>query len=126
MELAVRVTGSLFKLDNVTDMYRNQRPYYQHILATICALMFLVVGYIEKHRSTMLPYLTPGYDDQIRECFVRARNLSQKYGDVSTAAEDLGKRIRELCHAMETYGKAQREASEEAIPSSTVAFQSNT
>ncbi|KAJ4079913.1 hypothetical protein NW760_015122 [Fusarium oxysporum] len=126
MELAVRVTGSLFKLDNVTDMYRNQRPYYQHILASICALMFLVVGYIEKHRSTMLPYLTPGYDDQIRECFVRARNLSQKYGDVSTAAKDLGKRIRELCHAMETYGKAQREASEEAIPSTIVAFQSST
>uniref|UniRef100_A0A0D2YDH3 Xylanolytic transcriptional activator regulatory domain-containing protein n=1 Tax=Fusarium oxysporum (strain Fo5176) TaxID=660025 RepID=A0A0D2YDH3_FUSOF len=126
MELAVRVTGSLFKVDNVTDMYRNQRPYYQHILASICALMFLVVGYIEKHRSTMLPYLTPGYDDQIRECFVRARNLSQKYGDVSTAAKDLGKRIRELCHAMETYGKAQREASEEAIPSTIVAFQSST
>ncbi|EWZ27845.1 hypothetical protein FOZG_18452 [Fusarium oxysporum Fo47] len=126
MELAVRVTGSLFKLDNVTDMYRNRRPYYQHILASICALMFLVVGYIEKHRSTMLPYLTPEYDNQIRECFVRARKLSQKYGDVSTAANILGKRIRELCHAMETYGKAQREASEEAIPSTTVAFQSNT
>ncbi|EWZ28351.1 hypothetical protein FOZG_17991 [Fusarium oxysporum Fo47] len=125
MELAGRVTGSLFKLDNVTDMYRNQRPYYQHILASICALMFLVAGYVEKHRSTMLPYLTPGYDDQIRECFVRARKLSQKYGDVSTAAKDLGKRIRELCHAMETYGKTQREASEEAIPSTTVAFQSN-
>ncbi|KAL9561790.1 hypothetical protein ACKAV7_014052 [Fusarium commune] len=125
MELADKVTESLFKLDNTTDMYRNQRPYYQHILASICALMFLVAGYVEEHRSTMLPYLTPGYDDQICECFVRARKLSQKYGDVSMAANILGKRIRELCHAMETYGKAHREVPREAIPSTTVAPQSN-
>ncbi|EWZ28855.1 uncharacterized protein FOBCDRAFT_296473 [Fusarium oxysporum Fo47] len=126
MELADKATESLFKLDNTTDMYRNQRPYYQHILASICALMFLVAGYVEEHRSTMLPYLTPGYDDQICECFVRARKLSQKYGDVSTAANILGKRIRELCHAMETYGKAHREVPREAIPSTTtVAPQSN-
>ncbi|UPK92150.1 hypothetical protein LCI18_003085 [Fusarium solani-melongenae] len=125
MELAGKVTEALFELDNATDIYRNQRPYYQHILASICALMFLVAGYVEEHRSAMLSSLTPGYDDQIRECFVRARKLSQKYGDASTAANILGNRIRELCQAMETYGQGRREGPREPIRSTTAAPQSN-
>ncbi|KAF4979997.1 hypothetical protein FDECE_17959 [Fusarium decemcellulare] len=104
MKLASNVTEALSGLDSATTIYRNQRPYYQHILASICALMFLVAGYVEQHRSTFLPYLPAGYDGQIRHCFQLASKLAQKYADVSKTADILWTRIRELCQAMENHG----------------------
>ncbi|CAI7649114.1 unnamed protein product [Penicillium viridicatum] len=104
LALASHVTDALTTLDLTTTIYRNQRPYYQYILASICALMFLVTAYVEEHRQALSQYLPPDYDDQIIYCFRRAKGLTEKYAGVSKAAHTLWRRIRELCNEMESYG----------------------
>ncbi|KAH8742295.1 hypothetical protein F5883DRAFT_569778 [Diaporthe sp. PMI_573] len=104
LALASHVMDALATLDLTTTIYRNQRPYYQYILASICALMFLVTGYVEEHRQALSQYLPPDYDDQILHCFQLAKGLTEKYAGVSKAARTLWRRIRELCYAMESYG----------------------
>ncbi|KAF4947100.1 hypothetical protein FSARC_14048 [Fusarium sarcochroum] len=120
LQLASDLTDYLSRLDNFTTIYYEQRPYYQHMLASICALMFLMAGYVEEHRSAMLPHLPERYDDNIRDCFKTAAKLTEKYADISESANILWNRIKELCYAMETYGqghKHEREAFKEPTSS---------
>ncbi|KAJ6119123.1 hypothetical protein N7523_003403 [Penicillium sp. IBT 18751x] len=119
LELASDVTGALTSLNCTTSIYRNQRPYYQHILASICALMFLVAGHVEEHRQAIHQYLPPDYDDQIIRYFQSARKLTEKYADVSKGANTLWRRIRELCRAMEASG-SQHSSSAPPRPSVTL------
>ncbi|KAJ5214777.1 hypothetical protein N7449_001946 [Penicillium cf. viridicatum] len=102
-ELLSSAIEALFKLDSITTVYRKQRPYYQHILASICALLFLMTGYVEDRRIALSPHLPLGYDDKIRRCLQMAFKLAEKYSNVSRAAGKLQKRIVEVRHALDTY-----------------------
>ncbi|GIJ87069.1 hypothetical protein Asppvi_005971 [Aspergillus pseudoviridinutans] len=119
LELASDVTGALTSLDCTTSIYRNHRPYYQHILSSICALLFLVAAHVEEHRQAIHQYLPPDYDDQIIRYFQSARKLTEKYADVSKGANTLWRRIQELCRAMEASG-SQHSSSAPPQPSFTL------
>ncbi|KAL0933815.1 uncharacterized protein CTRU02_210614 [Colletotrichum truncatum] len=118
LELASQVTRALVSLDSTTNIYRNQRSYCQHALASICALMFLIAGYVKEHREAVSQYLPPDYEEQIRHYFQLAKGLTEKYSGVSKAASSLCRRIRELCHAMESHG-SQRTADDRGLSSSS-------
>lgn len=110
LKLASQVTRALDQLDRATPIYRNQRPYYQSVLDSTCALMFLIAGYVEEHQDTISQFLPPDYEDQISYYFRLAKGLSEKYADVSKSANSLWRKIRELCSALQTYGSQRHTA----------------
>ncbi|RKK88733.1 hypothetical protein BFJ68_g16872 [Fusarium oxysporum] len=102
-ELLSHSIEALSKLDSTTGIYRKQRPYYQHILASICSLVFLLTGYVEDHRPALCSHLPPDFDYKIRRCLQTASNLTGKYASISAAAHRLWKRTLEVHHFLETY-----------------------
>ncbi|KAI3573250.1 hypothetical protein IWW34DRAFT_823934 [Fusarium oxysporum f. sp. albedinis] len=94
-ELLSHSIEALSKLDSTTGIYRKQRPYYQHILASICSLVFLLTGYVEDHRPALCSHLPPDFDYKIRCCLQTASNLTGKYASISAAAHRLWKRTLE-------------------------------
>ncbi|KAJ0129205.1 O-methyltransferase asqD [Fusarium oxysporum f. sp. albedinis] len=97
-ELLSHSIEALSKLDSTTGIYRKQRPYYQHILASICSLVFLLTGYVEDHRPALCSHLPPDFDYKIRCCLQTASNLTGKYASISAAAHRLWKRTLEVHH----------------------------
>lgn len=102
-ELLSHSIEALSKLDGTTSIYRKQRPYYQHILASICSLMFLLTGYVEDHRLSLCSHLPSDFDYMIRGCLQTASNLAGKYASDFSAAHRLWKRISEVRHVLATY-----------------------
>ncbi|EXL66626.1 hypothetical protein FOPG_17219 [Fusarium oxysporum f. sp. conglutinans race 2 54008] len=110
-ELLSHSIEALSKLDSTTSIYRKQRPYYQHILASICSLVLLLTGYVEDHRPALCSHLPPDFDYKIRRCLQMASNLTGKYANISAAAHRLRKRILEVHHVLETYCAKPMDAS---------------
>ncbi|OGM47226.1 hypothetical protein ABOM_003985 [Aspergillus bombycis] len=113
LELLWQSIDALFQIDSATDIYCKHRPYYQHILASICSLVFLLTGYVHDHRTALSSSLPPDFDWKIRGCLQTASDLARKYANTSAAAHKLWERILEVRHVLETYGIKPMYASRE-------------
>ncbi len=94
--------AALAALDAAACVFGKHRPYYQHMLNSMCALVFLMMGYVQDHRLALAAHLPPGFDGTMRRCLEDAACLAGRYAAVSTAAGRLQKRIKEVCRAAET------------------------
>ncbi|RSL38636.1 hypothetical protein CEP53_014704, partial [Fusarium sp. AF-6] len=92
-ELVFKVVNVLYTLDTTTDIYRKQHPNYQHLLASATALAFLVIAFIEQHKTDLLPTLSPDLLDSLSRSFEMAVTLTNNYVKSSRAARKLSKRL---------------------------------
>ncbi|KAM3556914.1 hypothetical protein MY1884_004816 [Beauveria asiatica] len=101
-ELLSQSIAALAALDASACVFGKHRPYYQHILNSMCALVFLMMGYVHDHRPALSAHLPPDFDGAMRRCLEDAGCLAGRYAAVSTAADRLQKRIKEVCRAADT------------------------
>ncbi|KAG9252972.1 uncharacterized protein F5Z01DRAFT_170004 [Emericellopsis atlantica] len=103
LDLVSNVVHILYTLDTETDLYRMQRPFYQHVLASTCALFFLLVTFVER-RSSEFTESVIEHRNCIQATFHMAMTLAVKYGPVSRASRRLGKRLVELRDTLDQLG----------------------
>lgn len=101
-ELLSQSTAALAALDASACVFGKHRPYYQHILNSMCALVFLMIGHVQDHRAALSSQLPPDFDGAMRRCLEDAACLAKRYATVSTAAHRLQNRIMEVCRAADT------------------------
>ena len=105
LDLVSGVVHTLFTLDTDTHLYRMQRPFFQHILTSACALFFLLVTYVERrsggngNANCVLEHISC-----FRTTFQMAYALATKYASVSKASRRLGRRLFELRETLNLLG----------------------
>lgn len=75
------------------DIYRKQLPHFQHILASACALLFLIVAYIEQNRSHWPPEEYFDNFTLVDRSFKKAFRLAATYTTSSLSARRLWNRL---------------------------------
>lgn len=95
-DLVYDIIDVLQTLDNTTDIYRKQHPYYQHVLASAAALAFLLIAFIKQNRAAVLPSLSPSLIESLGGSFGMAVALTMKYTKTSRSARRLAKRLVDM------------------------------
>lgn len=103
LDLVSNVVHTLYALDTDTHLYRMQRPFFQHVLASACALFFLLVTYVERKCSENSNCMSE-HIDCFSTTFQMAFALATKYASVSKASHRLGKRLFELRETLNILG----------------------
>lgn len=83
----------LYTLDKTTDIYRRHHPYFLHILFTSCALMFLIIVYVEQNRPILSTVLSDEFTRSITRNFAKAHSLAKAYKGSSRASRRLWKQL---------------------------------
>ncbi|KAF4959175.1 hypothetical protein FGADI_1862 [Fusarium gaditjirri] len=93
IELVNCIVETLTRLNRYTDVYQKQHPPFQHILAAGCALLFLMLAYIQGNRDNVNDALPSDFFDQAKRNFENAYLLSSTYSKSSRAARRLQRRL---------------------------------
>ncbi|PIA90520.1 hypothetical protein CB0940_11045 [Cercospora beticola] len=111
---------TLVELDEHTTFYRNQHAHFQHMLSGACALLFLVVTYIERNPTAGC---IGQFDTvaKIRQVFESAVALSRAYSGIFTAAETLLRRLEDMAPILDRLSNRSKELnSDPTNPSQSV------
>lgn len=103
-DLVYTVVHVLYTIDNTTNIYRQQHPCCQHLLASVSALAFLLIAYIEQNQSTLMPTLAPDLVSSLSHSFEMAVALTTSYVGISKAARRLDKRLSVMRKILTTLG----------------------
>lgn len=93
LELVSNTIQTLVTLDNLSDIYRKQHAYYQHILAGSCALLFLVVAYVEQNQKMPDHNLPAEIVHSIKQSYSRALGLASTYSGSQQSSRGLLRRL---------------------------------
>ncbi|EWG44807.1 hypothetical protein FVEG_05793 [Fusarium verticillioides 7600] len=93
IELVNCIVETLTRLNRYTDVYQKQHPPFQHILAAGCALLFLMLAYIQGNRDSVNDALPSNFFKQAKKNFENAYLLSSTYSKSSRAARRLQRRL---------------------------------
>lgn len=93
LELISNTIKTLVTLDNSSDIYRKQHPHYQHILAGSCALLFLVVAYVEQNQKILSPSLSAEFANSVKHSYSDALTLAGAYGGSLRSSRGLLRRL---------------------------------
>ncbi|KAF4416434.1 Activator of stress s 1 [Fusarium acutatum] len=93
IELVNCIVDTLTRLNRYTDVYQKQHPPFQHILAAGCALLFLMLAYVQGNRDNVNDALPSNFFDQAKKNFENAYLLSSTYSKSSRAARRLRRRL---------------------------------
>ncbi|KAH7015776.1 hypothetical protein EDB80DRAFT_761663 [Ilyonectria destructans] len=96
LDLVSHMVNVLFTLDTTTDIYRMQHPYYQHLLASACALFFLLVAYVKQNHASLASSLSVDFVDSVSQIFRMTLTVSGRYANTSRASRRLWKRLSEM------------------------------
>ncbi|KAK9438224.1 Zn(2)-C6 fungal-type DNA-binding domain protein [Metarhizium brunneum] len=96
IELVYNMVNTLYLLDSSTNIYRTQHPFYQHLLASACALAFLVVAFIEQNKTLLLATLPANLTDWLSRSLQMAVALATNYAHISRASGRLLQRLSEM------------------------------
>lgn len=96
VDLVSETVGILSRLDETTDIYRKQHPYYNHLLNSICALLMLIVTYSEQDHANLAKGLPDRFADSLGRSFKDAYSLATTYMDTSRASCALWKRLEQM------------------------------
>ncbi|KAH8800273.1 hypothetical protein F5884DRAFT_686095 [Xylogone sp. PMI_703] len=94
LDLITDTIDALSVIDRTTDIYRRHRPCFQHVLKTSCALMFLIVAYVEQNRASLSTDLPDNFPQLIARNLRNALSLAGAYIKSSPASRRLWKRLR--------------------------------
>ncbi|KAF5966556.1 salicylate 1-monooxygenase [Fusarium bulbicola] len=76
IELVNCIVDTLTRLNWYTDVYQKQHPPFQHILAAGCALLFLMLAYVQGNRDNVNDALPSNFFEQAKRNFENAYLLS--------------------------------------------------
>lgn len=93
LNLITETIDMVYVLDGTTDIYRMHHPCFQHILATSCALLSLIVAYVEQNHSSLSAFLPDKFAESISRNFRKALSLANAYRKSSRASRRLWKRL---------------------------------
>ncbi|KAF9774583.1 hypothetical protein IL306_007396 [Fusarium sp. DS 682] len=93
IDLVTCIVDTLTCLNRYTDLYQKQHPPFQHILASGCALLFLMLAYVQENRADVHDGLPSNFFDLARRNFEKAYLLSNTYSKSSRAARRLQRRL---------------------------------
>lgn len=96
LDLITETIDMIYILDRKTDIYRTHHPCFQHILATCCALMFLIITYVEQNHSRLSGILFDDYPRSIDRNLKKAYALANAYSKSSKASKRLWKRLMRM------------------------------
>ncbi|KAF9888277.1 hypothetical protein FE257_008847 [Aspergillus nanangensis] len=85
-------------LDATTDIYHNQHPHFQHLLASACALLFLVMAHVEQNPPSSPTELPATFSDSMSRSLKMALSLAAAYRQYSPASCRLWKRLVMMRH----------------------------
>ncbi|KAH7354504.1 hypothetical protein B0T11DRAFT_321207 [Plectosphaerella cucumerina] len=74
------------KLDQSTDIYRKQQPFYIHLLVSACALLSLVIAHVAQHHAALAPDLPDDFAESVSKSFRKALALATAYNQKSRAS----------------------------------------
>lgn len=87
-------------LNSTTDIYKTQHPFFQHLLSSACALLFLVVAYVRADRNRSVAVQSVGlaepFPKSVKQEVERALALATAYSSLSQKSGRLAKRLRHL------------------------------
>ncbi|KAH8664739.1 hypothetical protein BX600DRAFT_464928, partial [Xylariales sp. PMI_506] len=113
LDLIKENIDTLCALDRTTDIYRKHHAWFQHILASTSALLFLVIAYVEQNRSSLLQELQDGLLDSVAASFRNAFGLAATYSNSSIASRRLWKRMMQMKKMLVEVGTLPAEDMEE-------------
>jgi hypothetical protein len=93
LDLVSDTVSILSSLDESTDIYRKQHPYYNHILASSCALLLLVIAYMGQNRASLSSDLSDNFVESVGKSFKKALGLANAYKTSSRASYRLWNRL---------------------------------
>jgi hypothetical protein len=97
------------KLDQSTDIYRKQQPFYIHLLVSACALLSLVIAHVAQHHAALAPDLPDDFAESVSKSFRKALALATAYNQKSRASRKLWKRLMLMCEPLVQLGILPRE-----------------
>ncbi|KAG7423146.1 Activator of stress genes 1 [Fusarium oxysporum f. sp. raphani] len=120
VDLLVRVTDILYRLDATTELYQKHHPFYQHVLASSTALSFLLAATMEQNKDTILRDLTPDLKMDYSHSFDMSVVLASKYASMSRLSRKLLKRLADMREILQQLGLLENNIPQEANPVSKV------
>ncbi|KAF7520284.1 hypothetical protein G7054_g12822 [Neopestalotiopsis clavispora] len=91
--LASETIGILSCLDETTDIYGKQHPYYNHLLNSSCALLMLVAAHAEQYQKSLARPLRNRFTNSVGCSFQKAYRLATAYKTSSRASCTSWKRL---------------------------------
>ena len=104
LELVSDTINMLSTLDRTTDLYRRQHPHFQHLLASACALLFLIVAFVEQNRVGLTTSLPEDFAGVVKRNFRKAFSLAAAYSNSSRASRRLWNRLLMLAEPLSRLG----------------------
>lgn len=83
----------LYALDQSTDEYRKLHPHFQHVLASACAVLCLIVANLDQYSFDSTAFNSDKLYDSISRNFKKALTLTATYRDTFGASRRLWKRL---------------------------------
>lgn len=96
LDLVTDTVDTLTSLNKNTDIYWKQHPPFQHVLATACALLFLIIAYVDQSRGNMSADVPKDYSELVARNFKQAYYLASTYSKSSRASRRLWKRLIQM------------------------------
>jgi hypothetical protein len=112
IKLVLKSISILYTLMKTTDIYRKQRPYLQYVLASSCALLFLIVAYIKHSQSSSYTHLLKEYTGSISGCLRKGFEIAETYSNSSSSAQQLWKRFILIKKLLEEVGITLQDSTE--------------
>ncbi|KAL4938373.1 hypothetical protein BDV06DRAFT_226055 [Aspergillus oleicola] len=124
LDLVSDTINILVDLDKDTNFYRRQYPHYHHLLVSACALLFLIIAYVEQHHDALIHDLPDEFADSVSACFRKAFRLATAYKDSTRASRKLWKRFELMKGALNQLGilhSSRALGEQEAVLSGSIA-----
>ncbi|KAM0247223.1 hypothetical protein ACHAQJ_009931 [Trichoderma viride] len=112
IKLVLKSIGILYTLMKTTDIYRKQRPYLQYVLASSCALLFLIVAYIKHSQSSSYTHLLNEFTGSISGCLRKGFEIAETYSNSSSSAQQLWKKFMLMKKLLEEVGIILQDSTE--------------
>jgi hypothetical protein len=108
LEIISETINILSLLNKTTDTYAKLHPHFQHILATTCALLFLIVAYAKQSRASSYAEFPRDFSISVNRSFKNATALAAAYRSSSRASRRLWKRLISLEESLRLLGIVTR------------------
>lgn len=116
LEVVTDSINAITILEETTDIYRKQHPLFQHFLSVSCALLSLLVTYVEQHRNNLAAELPTSFPESVKDNYFKALRLSAAYSGSFAASRRLWRRLVTMRGSLCELGILSRDNSSVEFP----------
>lgn len=104
VSLLSETINTISDLDQMTEIYRQKRPFFVHLLISACALLALVSAHIAQHQSSLQDHLLVAITASMEQSFCSALGLATTYRKDCRPSRKLVRRLQMLRPTLERLG----------------------